>query len=109
MASTWVTENTTLATRCQGSWRRQVSQCSGKRRVKATTAGTSASSTRLLLNSQTTGSQGAVGRPRRRMSMLTVRLLLTAWIKAHADPEADLQGAAARSAPAARPAMASTG
>ena len=80
MPATCSNDQATLAARCSGSARRQVSRCTGSRRVNHTSAGTSASMTRLLLHSQTTGSHVAKSSPARRTSINAVALLLAALI-----------------------------
>src|SRR3546814_152963 len=67
----------TLASRCQGNCRHQLSQCSGKRRVNQITPGTIASHVIPLDNSQTAGSHAATSRSDRRTSMNMVMALAT--------------------------------
>src|SRR3546814_5538464 len=59
MPRTCAREMITLASRCQGNCRHQLSQCSGKRRVNQITPGTIASHVIPLDNSQTAGSHAA--------------------------------------------------
>src|SRR3546814_15473036 len=67
----------TLASRCQGNCRHQLSQCSGKRRVNQITPETIASHVIPLDNSQTAGSHAATSRSDRRPSMNMVMALAT--------------------------------
>src|SRR5690625_5803942 len=78
MPSTCSSETTTLASRCRGSCRCQVSQWNGNLRVVQTTSGTSASHARLLDHSHASGSQAAKPVSSARMSISTVTLLATA-------------------------------
>ena len=70
-----------VAIRCQRRFWRQVPNCNGNLRSKAMTAGISASNTRLLLHSQTTGSQAAKFRWTRSISIRTMTLLMAAWVQ----------------------------
>src|SRR3546814_2657541 len=73
----------TLASRCQGNCRHQLSQCSGKRRVNQITPGTIASHVIPLDNSQTAGSHAATSRSDRRTSMNMVMALATPRSEEH--------------------------
>src|SRR5690625_2573234 len=78
MPSTCSSETTTLASRCQGSCRCQVSQWNGNLRLVHTTSGTSASQARLLDHSHASGSQIETSVLSARRSINTVTLLATA-------------------------------
>ena len=76
MPATCSTETATLASRYQGSRRRQLSQCNGKRRVNQAMAGTRTSNhISALLDSHSAGSQLWVPDGCRRISIRVVRLL----------------------------------